>query len=357
MNRHYLLGGNTPKGFFSYYPYLLDQKKANKIYVIKGGPGTGKSTTMKMVAKWGEDKGYDVDYIHCSSDPDSLDGVLIHGLNIAMVDGTSPHVVDPQNPGCVDHIVNMGDFWDESGLRGKKDEVIRLNSDIKGKYACAYHYLRAAGALYENILELSEACTTQSTINDIADSILQKETTLFSVNGSGSVRKLFLSAIGPQGVTSYSDTFKYEKTYLLKAETSTAGNALLQRITEGLLAKHYDVECFFDPLCPASRIEHLCVPELNLAILSNNYYNMALAPNPTVIDLDSMIKDEIYNVDFCYNKIMVDNLIKKASAVIARAKAQHDLLEQCYIPYMDFDKISELRQALLSEIAELGENV
>jgi len=107
MARHYFLGGNTPQGFYSYYDYLIDSEKVKKVYVIKGGPGTGKSTLMKSAAAWGEDNGYEVDYLHCSSDPSSLDGVIIDG-DIAMVDGTSPHIVDPKNPGCVETIVNMG---------------------------------------------------------------------------------------------------------------------------------------------------------------------------------------------------------------------------------------------------------
>ncbi len=69
MNREYFLGGNTTEGFFSYYEYLADAEEFNKTYIIKGGPGTGKSTTMKAVGKWGEEHGFDVDYVHCSSDP------------------------------------------------------------------------------------------------------------------------------------------------------------------------------------------------------------------------------------------------------------------------------------------------
>ena len=102
MIREYFLGGNTSKGFFSYYDYLANGEEFNKIYIIKGGPGTGKSTTMKEVGNWGEKKGFDVDYIHCSSDPNSLDGVIIKDIGVAMVDGTSPHIVDPKNAGVVE---------------------------------------------------------------------------------------------------------------------------------------------------------------------------------------------------------------------------------------------------------------
>ncbi len=50
-------GGNTPCGFYSYYNYILPQRKAEKIFCIKGGPGTGKSTLMKKIGRHFVDKG------------------------------------------------------------------------------------------------------------------------------------------------------------------------------------------------------------------------------------------------------------------------------------------------------------
>ena len=103
-------GGNTPRGFYSYYNYILPQRKAEKIYCIKGGPGSGKSTLMKKTGEYFLEKGEDVDYLWCSSDPDSLDGILLPDRGVAVIDGTAPHVTDPVNPGAVDKIINLGMF-------------------------------------------------------------------------------------------------------------------------------------------------------------------------------------------------------------------------------------------------------
>ena len=37
--RHMFPGGNTPLGFYSFYDYILPQKQAERIIIIKGGPG------------------------------------------------------------------------------------------------------------------------------------------------------------------------------------------------------------------------------------------------------------------------------------------------------------------------------
>lgn len=91
--KHMFPGGNTSLGFYSYYKYILPQEEASKIFIIKGGPGVGKSTFMKKVAKEMEKMGYDLEYMHCSSDPNSLDGLVIPAIKVALMDGTSPHVV------------------------------------------------------------------------------------------------------------------------------------------------------------------------------------------------------------------------------------------------------------------------
>ncbi len=349
MTRHYFLGGNTPNGFHSYYEYLLDPERAKKIYIIKGGPGTGKSTAMKEVGKWAEDGGYDVDYLHCSSDPDSLDGIIIDG-DIAMVDGTAPHVVDPKTPGCVDTIVNMGDFWDEAKLREKKDKIIASNKKIKKYFKTAYNYLAAAGEIYKNILGICDGCSDKKMPVKIAENIFAAEIKRESTCGCGRVRKLFASAIGPLGMISFADTLRQKKSYVIKADLSQDGNAVLQRLAGLLTDSGYDVDLFYDPLCPDKRIEHLNAPEAELSVVTGNFYNNIMNTDAHVIDLDEIMSKETCGREYVYNKILVDNLIYKASETIAKAKLEHDLLEQCYIPCMDFEALNQNTKKLIDDI-------
>lgn len=86
--KHYFLGANGPKGFVSLYREFCSPDSGNFLWVIKGGPGCGKSTFMKKIGKAAEDAGLDVEYVLCSSDPDSLDGVLIPQWHVGYADGT-----------------------------------------------------------------------------------------------------------------------------------------------------------------------------------------------------------------------------------------------------------------------------
>ncbi|MFZ5686833.1 MAG: hypothetical protein ACOY9Y_01370 [Bacillota bacterium] len=85
-------GGNTSQGFYSFYHHIIPLD-ATRIFVLKGGPGVGKSTFMKTIAESLIANGYSVEYHCCSSDNNSLDGVVIPEIAVALIDGTAPHGV------------------------------------------------------------------------------------------------------------------------------------------------------------------------------------------------------------------------------------------------------------------------
>ncbi|MGM9966467.1 MAG: hypothetical protein ACI383_03220, partial [Rummeliibacillus sp.] len=91
---HYFADGNTAKGSYSLFD--INFSELDKVFILKGGPGNGKSIMMKNIAKVFNEQGYDIEYIHCSSNADSLDGVIISSAKIAIVDGTAPHILEPK---------------------------------------------------------------------------------------------------------------------------------------------------------------------------------------------------------------------------------------------------------------------
>ena len=87
----FFLGANTPQGFVSRFDQLADPTDGWREFVIKGGPGAGKSTLMKRVADFAAGRCGQVELIHCSSDADSLDGVILPDIKTSIADGTPPH--------------------------------------------------------------------------------------------------------------------------------------------------------------------------------------------------------------------------------------------------------------------------
>ena len=92
---NFFVGANSGAGFQNLFSQVTDETAAYDVMVLKGGPGVGKNTFMREIGKTMERAGTPVEYLWCSGDPDSLDGVVLPALRCAVVDGTSPHDTAP----------------------------------------------------------------------------------------------------------------------------------------------------------------------------------------------------------------------------------------------------------------------
>ena len=122
----WFLGANGADGFGSLYDGWVDQTACQAFYVLKGGAGCGKSTLMRRVAARLEEAGRDVEYILCSGDPGSLDGIRIPGKGAALMDGTAPHVVEPAFVGATGHYLYLGDGYDRAVLFPQRADIVLL---------------------------------------------------------------------------------------------------------------------------------------------------------------------------------------------------------------------------------------
>lgn len=146
--KNYFAGGNTARGFHNLYDSNL--QGLNRIFILKGGPGTGKSSLMKNIAKEWLEKGYDIELLHCSSDNNSIDGVLIPALKVGIVDGTAPHVIEPKAPGAVEEYINLGEAWDAKALAARKKAIEKLSKQIGESFEQAYATFKQALEVHDD---------------------------------------------------------------------------------------------------------------------------------------------------------------------------------------------------------------
>lgn len=149
MTYKYFLGANSSRGFYSLYSEFCSGE-ADYLHIIKSGPGTGKSGFMRRIGKAAEEKGYDVEYVLCSGDPDSLDGIYIPELHRGWVDGTAPHVTEPRCFGFDSDYINLGQFCRTPLSSKERSYVNQTQSKYKRCYSSAYDYLKAAALLRKN---------------------------------------------------------------------------------------------------------------------------------------------------------------------------------------------------------------
>ena len=142
----YFLGGNTARGFYSLYGGFCLPRGGMFLWVIKGGPGCGKSTFMKRIAEAAEAEGLAAQRVRCSGDPHSLDAVCVPAWHVGYVDGTAPHVLDVPYPAAAGAYLDLGQFYDIAAVRPKLSLIVSLNSAYKSRYREAYALLAAEDA-------------------------------------------------------------------------------------------------------------------------------------------------------------------------------------------------------------------
>lgn len=352
--RNMFPGGNTSVGFFSYYNYIISRETARRVFILKGGPGVGKSSFMKKIGETMLNLGYDAEYMHCSSDNNSLDGVVLPAIGVALIDGTAPHVCDPVYPGVTDEIIHLGDYWNEEGMKKGRDNVIKLSREIGSLFSRAYGYLGAAGRIRENSLAIYAASLDGAKVSKTAK---QYTDMLFEgvpvAEKPGRQRCLFASAITPNGLKNFIDEIvAVDNVYMLTGFPGAGTETVLEKVKAAALERGFAVEAYYCAFKP-DKLEHLVIPGIKTAFTTAEKYHTSDVCTIKKTDfrdfLDSRLVDRNKAV-LDYNQNMFDNLLDKAVETIHEAKALHDEMETYYIPNMDFGAVQKCWEKTVQRI-------
>lgn len=354
-------GGNTSQGFYSLFHHMVPPD-AQRIFVIKGGPGVGKSTLMKGVEAEMVQRGFEVEEHHCSSDPDSLDGLVIPSIGVVLLDGTAPHVVDPEHPAVVDEIINLGEYWDAQKIIPYKSEVLQMSERMGKRFRTAYSLLKESKAAYDEAKGYVEDALHPGKYNRILNILLETvlEGAVGQYNTASKGRHLFASAITPKGLRNYIDTLIAEDMAIYKVQGApgTGAKELIGRVAQGAAEMGLHTEqyhCSYEP----DKLDMVIVPALRRAVIHGSLpYHTDPARFEGIhvaeeIDLDLCVDwTQVQEADADRRDALarVDVLLQKTIHTLASFKQIHDELEQYYIEAMDFEGINRLRDDIVSRI-------
>jgi len=355
-------GAVTSQGFYSFYHYMIEQN-ANHIFVLKGGPGVGKSSFMKKIGQSMLDRGYDIEYHCCSSDNGSIDGIVIPELKIGLLDGTAPHIVDPKNPGAVDEIINLGEYWNEDMIKKSREKIIDCNLKVTSYFQRAYFALKEAKIALAEWKYYIATYQDWSQINQLTLK-MQKEIFKATSSNHGTERHLFAWGHTPQGKTQFIDTLlnKTETLYILKGQPGTGKSTFLSRIAERAAIYGLSIEYYHNTLDP-EQLDLIILPDVKTALVIN-CEPYAYTPNfkGKVIPLN--FEQSLNNTELIKNcgddirdcQIRVNQHITRALINSEKAKATHDLLETYYVPAMNFSGVENKLMSVLEKILSYVED-
>lgn len=339
----FFLGANSADGFISHFSdsYIPGTWKA---YVIKGGPGSGKSSFMKYIAAKAADKGYTVILTPCSSDPDSLDGVIIEDIKTVILDGTAPHIVEPKLPGACENIINLGEFWDSEKLFQNAKKIKETAERNAKLHKTASAYLCAAGELIFDNLKLSRIYTDRTAALRLAKRIAKK----YLPDSEKKTATEFVRFIGgttPKGIISYDKTVTdfYENVIVIEDKYGAVSNEIMKYLRAAAKQRGYDTITLKNPILPTELIDHILIPELSLAFVTENEFikfdnNTRRIHARRFEDIRSL---KAYRARMLFNRRVSRELLLGAISTLKGAKSVHDELENYYINAMDFKSLTD----------------
>lgn len=340
----YFAASNSTTGFISYYEEIFRTSRIGHIWAIKGGPGSGKSRFLRDVSDFALENGWECEYIYCSSDPNSLDAVILtqEGKEgVALLDATAPHLFEPLCPGAREDIINLGQFWNSDTLSARRAEIEQLNREKADAYRRAYRYLSGFGDMRANRDALAAPFIQRAKIALQAQKLLRD-----LPNGEEySAQTAILHSIGMRGEVGL-DTYFYdaEEIYVV-ADCHGAAQYLMMELGKIATEKRLAVRISHDPV-ESEKIDGLFFCESGIAVVvcpeEECDYPHHRIPMRRFVDTASMKR---VRRELRFNDRISRALKGEALDALEKVREVHFRLEDIYSAAMDFAAKEEFTKA------------
>ena len=343
-NDRYFAAANSYGGFISYFNREFCSTDFSRVYVIKGGPGTGKSSFMKKMAKAFDCYECDIEYIFCSSDPKSLDGIKIQKNNkkVAILDGTAPHERDAVVGGAVDEIINLAENWDRRFLISQREKILDIGEEKANAYKRAYFYLSCAGKIDEYISQLHKLGFSKNKAKIKAEGLVVANSGV----GMTKIKDRTISSFGKLGYYRLSGIRDEYSTKIPLSGNHYSCALFLSEIYETIKNISDVVTKFHSPLSP-ERLEGLSLENENCIIFeaAEGVINTDELVSISKVDRDMIGRLETH----------LGEMINEATRWFEIASDMHFRLEEIYSRAMNFEKNDIIFDKKLEEIKNILE--
>ena len=344
----FFLGATTPAGFKGYFEPLR-REPGMQMVLIKSGPGCGKSTLMKQLARRAIQQGEPVECIHCASDPDSFDGVIFVRQRRAIVDATAPHTIEPDAPGADEVVLSLYHTIQADALRPHAEEVKALFARNAALRARAARYVASAGSL---LLDSRRAEACSANFEKVRRYVKRLCTRLLPrlpepIAPTEELR--LLSAITPKGLVFYKGTVEAlaDRYIVFRDDCGAVSRLLLELIRAEALTRGYHIITCPCAMHPEDKVDHILIPSLRLAFLTDNRWHPVQMSGVQAVRCTRFVDRE--NLARCrarirFNERAAAELLDQAVALMAQAKNCHDELETYYRAAVDFAQVEQAGQ-------------
>lgn len=322
---------NSGRGFYSFYPSVFEGSDIRKRYIIKGGPGTGKSSFLRGVAEYAAERGMRVEEYRCSSDPSSLDGVVLDG-SIALLDGTAPHLADTEIPGARDELVNLGDFWDAERLSSHYNDIVAFGVLKSNAYRRGYRYLSAA-------MEVDAACAAlvlPAVREEKLRAAARRKLSAIPDGKGASIKAGIADSIGMRGRVRLNSYEKEAKTLYVVDDYYGTGVLFLSALIDEAQRKGLSMRVSYRPVNPELP-DALLLLESGVGFVLGEYTEREPEGRVNMkrfVDAEALPPVKL---EYRASRRLYESLVDAATEALREAGRYHMELERIYSACMDFD--------------------
>lgn len=342
----YFIGANSEKGFIMANNDRFNEENFDRVFILKGGPGTGKSTFMRKTANEFKDKDFIIEYYYCSSDPDSLDAVIIKNdlQRYLIIDGTNPHVTEMRFPGAVSEIIDVSSTWSRELLTERKKKIFELTKSKSSCFESAYKYLSAAAELHRSQLKLSYRVCDIDKMNGavlrMCSSFKKKE---------GTFESLYTDAFSMDGAVATDCYFRSAETIYYLTEPFGIYEIYLKQICQ-YLEKHGVGHVKLISPVNSEALNGVYIKGPKCLMVAKKYRGDL--PDGKDVNMKRFLNGEerAYKGRYRFGTKCENALYEGAYECLLHAKEHHFELEQIYSEAMNFKKLNRICNGKISPL-------
>lgn len=355
----FFLGALSPSGFTGWFAQAAAEPDVTP-WLIKAGPGCGKSTFMQRLlerdaANCRRDGNW-IERIHCSSDPDSLDGVRLSDVKALVLDATAPHTLDCKFPDAAERLIPLYDALDHEYLVRHRAEILQIGQDHAHLMQQAAAHWALACAVLQRRRSLAAACLDEKKLSAFTARLAAR--TMPSRRGAGPGRQYHrvLSAPTPKGLILFHQTIPQlagETLYAVCDPYGACSARMLAQLAEHAHRRGYDAYLCHCASDQRDKIDHLFVPALGLGfVTSNPWHPMEFANQKNIhaVRFTACAPEPRQKRLLSYHKKLAFSLLEKTCEAQLAAKTLHDALERYYVQASDFETVDRIRTRVELEL-------
>ncbi len=359
---NYYAGSNSARGLVSYFEDNI--RGIDNLYILKDGSEKDKSLLIKKLGINWFIKGYDIEFVHCPSDENEVEAVIIPALNIAVVDGDSEHISETRALCLKGEMVSLTPEGSGRALSLSEDLILQIKRKIQDYYKSAYAQFQTALSVHDEWEKVYIDNIDFDKLNKIADSSITKLFGKLSLNKESIIKNRFFGGSTYKGAVNFvmDLTKDIGKRYFIKGRPGSGKSTYLKKIASAAQERGFDVEvyhCSFDP----QSLDMVIVRELDFAVFDStapheflptrnsdevvDIYDLAITPGT-----DEKYKDALSSIVKKYKEAVESGVV-----FLGKAKELQDQVSEIIKEKINSKSIDDVYNELIKKINAVFDNM